>query len=110
MNDERQASAGSVADRLDQVTVDRDLRFRISVGFMLTVLTAIVGATIYITRADERATAVEVRLLRVENRQNLYIERDAATHAVMESSAEELRESIQAIREVWAAEHGEVLP
>jgi hypothetical protein len=92
------------------VTVDRDLRFRISVGFMLTVLTSIVGATIYITRADERATAVEVRVTRTEDRQNLYIERDATAHALMEVRNEELHHALEAIREAWAAEHGEVLP
>ncbi len=110
MEDERQASAGSIIDRSDQVTIDRDLRFRISIGFMLTVLSTIVGATIYITRADERATAVEVRMERAENRQNLYIDRNAETHAADGEEDEELKAAIQAIREAWAAEHGEVLP
>lgn len=96
--------------RIKDRTVDQNLRFTTTVTFVISMIAITATAVRMYGVIDNRLSEAETVIERLLNRQNLYIERDAATHNNMDLAMDVMHHDNQDLRLSLAARFGVVLP
>lgn len=92
------------------VYIDKTARVTTSIGFLISIIIAVIFAVRFQYESEERDRVIDVRLTRIEGRFQTYIDRNDLTHENLSSMDEEIHKAIESIREHWALKYGEILP
>lgn len=91
-------------------TVDQNLRFTTSIAFIVSMVVVVATAVRMYGAVDNRLSAAETVIERMLTRQDLYIDRDAAAHTVMDGAMDEMHHDNVDLRQYLAVKFGEMLP
>lgn len=91
-------------------TVDANLRFTTTITFIITMVGITAAAVRMYGVIDNRLSDAETVIERLLTRQDLYINRDAATHTTMDIAMDDMHHENMMLREYLAVKFEEMLP